>query len=409
MPLPRPLSPHPHPLPPMDAVLEPLAGRRIRAAVSSESDGDSSIGLYDDTPIVASPEPRPSSRDEDRPAGAVLRLVFSPEDGGMLIGKGGRHITRLKEATSASWFISGNSPDGVDRMVVLRGSAETIAQAARALATHIGEQSCLQLPTLRILFPSRSIGSILGPGGTRAEKMRADLGVSQLHIYRDPIPFTHERIVEVSGSPAALEAATEWLLRLPDLAQHQQATTQYMPVQNGLRQMILRDRQGTAASQSSPASSEAHSMYGLFPAASSGHGRKRSRSALSHDLYRPPVPSTSTDHKRPRRASDHGTKTRTRTSRRHSPSPPHSSSRRPPHTDHEEKLVVPDSVAGRLIGRNGSHLAGLKASSGARIELSPRTKTTADRIVTVAGSASRVSHACRLIRDSVQSFQDQDS
>ncbi|KAJ2791069.1 hypothetical protein GGI18_001392, partial [Coemansia linderi] len=72
----------------------------------------------------------------------------------------------------------------------------------------------------------------------------------------------------------------------------------------------------------------------------------------------------------------------------------------------EEKLVIPDSVAGRLIGRKGSYLLSLETQSGAQISLSPRVPNMTDRIVTVVGRVGEVSAACKLIKDSVQSFED---
>ncbi|KAJ2888277.1 hypothetical protein FB639_000749 [Coemansia asiatica] len=58
-----------------------------------------------------------------------LRLVFPSEDGGVLIGKNGRHINKLKETTTATWLISsGHAFD--DRIVTISGSVADIASVS---------------------------------------------------------------------------------------------------------------------------------------------------------------------------------------------------------------------------------------------------------------------------------------
>ncbi|KAJ2514658.1 hypothetical protein H4217_005631 [Coemansia sp. RSA 1939] len=71
----------------------------------------------------------------------------------------------------------------------------------------------------------------------------------------------------------------------------------------------------------------------------------------------------------------------------------------------ENKLVISDSIAGRLIGRNGSYLVTLQERSGARITLSPRVQDMPDRVVTVTGSHEQVDRANRLIKTSMRDFQ----
>ncbi|KAJ2285483.1 Poly(rC)-binding protein 2 [Coemansia sp. RSA 355] len=349
---------------------------------------------------------------------SMLRLIFTHEDGGVLIGKNGRHITKLKETTSASWFVS-RSSDGADRLVVLRGSIEELSNAVFALAQHLGEQadqsrlseSSTQFPTLRFLFPTKCIGSILGLGGANIAKIRADLDVSWLHVFHNAIPFSSERIVEVSGSEASLQAVTSWLLQttMPELVDLQQTSTVYCPTKNGLRQMQLQERQRASCDQHSR-----HTSSSVVQVDKERLSRKRSHSSLEVDSYRPTAVHRDADRKRPRRSSDNSS---TRSTKHHSPStrperyvhsPRHSytDSNRHVSSEQQEKLVVPDSIAGRLIGRSGNHLSSLKERSGAQIELSPRVPNMQDRVVTVSGRPSQVSSACKLIRDSIRSFED---
>ncbi|KAJ2852610.1 Poly(rC)-binding protein 3 [Coemansia brasiliensis] len=322
----------------------------------------------------------------------MLRLIFSHEDGGVLIGKNGRHIAKLKESTKASWFISRNTEDGADRLVVLRGSASELANAIYALAQHLSEQATdnrpddksVQLPTLHFLFPIKSIGSILGPGGANIAKKRADLDINWLHIFHDAIPFTSERIVETKGTPSALKAVTAWLIQttMPDLSILQQTAAPYCPVRNGLHKMLVQERQYASSDHRNPINRG---------------GRKRSLSSFEPDTYRPATDSSQDRNKRPRRSSDNSDER----SRRRMPTSQSSSK----HSNRKEKIVIPDTMAGRIIGRNGTHLALLREKSGARIELSPRVPSMQDRIVTISGHTKQVNDARKLVKDCIRKFE----
>ncbi|KAJ2077523.1 RNA binding protein, heterogenous nuclear RNP-K like protein [Coemansia sp. RSA 988] len=334
-----------------------------------------------DTPVASTPpmtavDYENDVFDEPDSQKVMLRLIFSHEDGGMLIGKNGRHITKLKESTSASWFITGNSPSNVDRIVVIRGTADEVSH-----------------------------------------KKRNELGITWLHAHQDSIPFTQERILEVSGPAAALKEAVAWLLctTISDLAIQQQTSTLYMPTRNGLQQMLQKERRPGTSDQASTykvSAGESDSSY-------THTGRKRSSSAFGTNTYRPASGDAHwpARNKRPRHASDstngrgRGTnhcECPTNPRRRSSPlllsSPSSNSEIKRDRDTRTEKLVIPDTIAGPLIGRNGSNLESLKERSGASIAISPRTHNMPDRIVTVTGKLKEVNCACKLIKSFMRSF-----
>ncbi|KAJ1992227.1 RNA binding protein, heterogenous nuclear RNP-K like protein [Coemansia spiralis] len=382
----------------------------------------------------------------------TVRLIFPSEDGGMLIGKDGRHINKLKHNTSATWTITRGNADQEDRIVTICGSLGHVAEAVYHLAEHINVQSRSNnkprdsesnVLLLRLLFPLKSIGPILGTGGSRIASMRAKPGITRLHIYQDTIPFTQERIVEVCGTTRALETAVRSMLRATksELNQLQKASILYQPVKNGLCQMILRENgQRASLFSSSPSSYRPHPKKHAqnSPPSSTDdtcENRKRSISMLDLDDVDSQVDDrSSSDQKRSRRMTDNG-EYRYKSSRSHhsarSPDrsaqlrkgessktsrsrPPSrhdrnssssSSDRRRSRDERKEKLVIPDSVAGRLIGRSGSYLASLQSRSGAQITLSPRVPEMQDRVVTVSGGSDEVDRACRLIKSSVRGFE----
>ncbi|KAJ2617616.1 RNA binding protein, heterogenous nuclear RNP-K like protein [Coemansia sp. RSA 1365] len=381
-----------------------------------------------DTPVASTPpmtavDSENATFDEATGQKVMLRLIFSYEDGGMLIGKNGRHITKLKEMTSASWFITGNNPNNVDRIVVIRGTADEVTHAIHALALHMNEQTkhSTRHPTLRFLFPTKSIGAIIGPNGSHVEKKRNELGIVWLHAHQNSIPFTQERILEISGPTAALKTTVAWLVctTISDLATLQQTSTLYMPTRNGLQQLLQKERR--------PATSEQNSAYRISAGESDSSyahtGRKRSSSAFGVDTYKP-TPNDAhltSKRKRPRYASD-GNNSRVHevdrskclmnSRRRSSPmlltsssssTSSNTGSRREKNA-HTEKIIIPDTIAGPLIGRSGSNLESLRERSGANISISPRVHNMPDRIVTVAGKLHEVSCACKLIKGFMRNF-----
>ncbi|KAJ1846863.1 Poly(rC)-binding protein 2 [Coemansia sp. RSA 2703] len=316
-----------------------------------------------------------------RSAPLALRIVFPSDIGGVLIGRSGRHINKLKQSTHATWHVStGGAKD--DRLVTLSGTPTTIAQAVRTLAEHIVDQtprsssssssrrshdhpgtpsSATTAPqpddmlTLNLLFPAKTIGQLLGPSGERLQHVRQLADVHRLHITRDPLPYTHERIVQVTATPDGLRAAAGALLQATDglLGAAQSAATLYRPVADGLRSFLRMDAETLR---------------------DGGKGRKRSRSTTERPAQR---------------ASDDGGKRRRTCKQR----------------EMTEKMVVADAAAGWLIGRNGRRIAEVVRRSGADVRLSPRVRGMADRVVTITGAPHRVSDARRRIERTVHAFE----
>ncbi|KAJ2335290.1 Poly(rC)-binding protein 4 [Coemansia sp. RSA 2681] len=376
----------------------------------------------------------------------LLRLLFLPEDGGMLIGKEGCHINKLKASTTATWSIAGSNTNSEDRVVVISSSTESVVHAVHALAEHMDQQQRLATInsgvsgatpalTLRLLFPASCIGLLIGPGGARISKLRADSKISHLHIYRDSIWNTDERVIEISGTRQALCSAVAQVLREtgPSLPKQQAVSVLYKPVHNGFRRLQSRERHSpsseTRTDSYRPSSardqhrSRSSSLLGLRGADSSRDApdRQRQKRRMSDNLdsdYKVSkrrvseaseagrTPEAPYRHDRARRASPPQLKRRSSTSTRSSYSTSSSGKGSPDERSKEEKLVIPDSIAGRLIGRKGSYLLSLETQSGAQITLSPRVQNMPDRVVTVVGRIDEVSIACRLIRNSVQNFED---
>ncbi|KAJ1926402.1 hypothetical protein EC988_010304, partial [Linderina pennispora] len=67
------------------------------------------------------------SRSRDRVVS--VRAVFPYEDGGIIIGLRGAHLTKLRRATQqVEWKISSETNDKQDRILVVKGSVRKVAE-----------------------------------------------------------------------------------------------------------------------------------------------------------------------------------------------------------------------------------------------------------------------------------------
>ncbi|KAJ2786962.1 hypothetical protein GGI15_001123, partial [Coemansia interrupta] len=285
--------------------------------------------------------------------------------------------------------------------------------AVRKLAEHIVDQtsrsnkkrdldSCPTAPTnaltLNMLFPMRATGIRMGSPGGQLNRLLHHASVLHITITKEPLPFTHERIVRVTGTPCGLQTATKAILQAAGdtLGKLQSEATLYRPVRYGLRNFLRRKWDA-----------------GREPA------RKRARSmADASDRQDRRTPDDRDDRddrgKRPRRMSDHSdARSASSGSRPWSAGSRSRESgweeRRHGRDDAVEKIVVSNEVAGWLIGRNGCRIAKVMRRSGADIRLSPRVMCMDDRIVTITGSPYKVKDARRLVERNIRAFESGDT
>jgi len=75
----------------------------------------------------------------------------------------------------------------------------------------------------------------------------------------------------------------------------------------------------------------------------------------------------------------------------------------PPHLVVTEKVIIPDTCSGVVIGKGGSIIKGIKARTETNISLAEPNEAK-DRVVTISGSAQGVAAAIALIRERVENY-----
>lgn len=168
-------------------------------------------------------------------AETVFRLLCPSEKTGCVIGKGGAVIRQIREETGARVRIEDPFPGCNDRVVIIMADAgprrrwegvvdseEELFPAQRALVRVFervargeegegGEQKDVQgLAACRLLTPSGHVGSVLGKGGKRVEKIRLESGAQIRVLPKEQVPHcavAGDELIQISGSFSAVKKA----------------------------------------------------------------------------------------------------------------------------------------------------------------------------------------------------------
>jgi len=82
---------------------------------------------------------------------------------------------------------------------------------------------------------------------------------------------------------------------------------------------------------------------------------------------------------------------------------PSYASQLPPHLLKTEKVIIPDTCSGVVIGKGGSIIKAIKARTETNISLADPNEAK-DRVVTISGSAQGVQAAIAMIRERVENY-----
>ncbi|KAJ1731417.1 RNA binding protein, heterogenous nuclear RNP-K like protein [Coemansia biformis] len=191
-----------------------------------------------------------------------IRCVFPYEDGGIIIGLRGAHLTKLREAVSGvEWRISNETNNRQDRILVVRGTVKRVSEAFCALAEHFISQGMhVDYPPqtrgrgtkevdtskpfvpIRLLFPHKSCGAIIGQKSETLINTRVDCAARRVYVYRERISESRERVVEVVGTPMAIYKVMMVLggQVARTLTSDQLESDPYVPERDGLRNFLCK-------------------------------------------------------------------------------------------------------------------------------------------------------------------------
>ncbi|KAJ2723829.1 RNA binding protein, heterogenous nuclear RNP-K like protein [Coemansia sp. Benny D115] len=189
-----------------------------------------------------------------------MRCVFPYEDGGIIIGLRGAHLTKLRKSVpSVDWRISNETNDKQDRILVVRGSVRDVAEAFKELAEHFISQGMhVDYPTqtrgrgskevdtskpfipIRLLMPHKTCGAIIGQRSETLINTRINCAARRVYVYRERISESRERVVEIVGTPRSIckvmEVLGDQVARTLTNDQHE--SDPYVPERDGLRKFL---------------------------------------------------------------------------------------------------------------------------------------------------------------------------
>lgn len=153
------------------------------------------------------------------PVDICVRLLMTNKMVGMVIGKGGDKIRRVRETSGCHITFSDNYPGVQDRVLMVTGPHDHAKAAMNNIIIQLEQDFVLSQATqisphtqgplnIRILVPQSQIGAVIGKGGATLESMRVQTGV-QIAAAAEALPHSTDRPVSVTGTGQGIVACIE--------------------------------------------------------------------------------------------------------------------------------------------------------------------------------------------------------
>jgi heterogeneous nuclear rnp K-like protein 2 len=154
----------------------------------------------------------------DAPSIITLRSLVTSKEAGAIIGKGGKNVADLREKTGVKAGVSKPVAGVHDRVLTVTGPVEGVtvayAMAAQTLVQNPSSPYSRSLSppppagvaNLRLLIPHQQMGSVIGRQGLKIKSIQESAKVRMV-ASKEMLPQSTERIVEIQGTPEAVQAA----------------------------------------------------------------------------------------------------------------------------------------------------------------------------------------------------------
>ncbi|KAK9464760.1 hypothetical protein V1512DRAFT_249806 [Lipomyces arxii] len=171
-------------------------------------------------------------------ASLTLRALVTSKEAGVIIGKGGKNVADLREATDVKAGVSKPVPGVHNRVLSVMGSLDGVSRAygmvSQALIDSPPPASVTSTiapghTSVRLLISHNHMGTIIGRQGLKIKAIQDECGVRMI-ASKDMLPNSTERIVEVQGSAEGVRLAV-WEIGkcLVEDAQRSVGTVLYNP------------------------------------------------------------------------------------------------------------------------------------------------------------------------------------
>uniref|UniRef100_A0A673WHD6 Poly(rC) binding protein 2 n=1 Tax=Salmo trutta TaxID=8032 RepID=A0A673WHD6_SALTR len=296
----------------------------------------------------------------------TIRLLMHGKEVGSIIGKKGESVKKMREESGARINISeGNCPE---RIITLAGPTTAIFKAFSMIIEKLEEDISSSMTnstatskppvTLRIVVPASQCGSLIGKGGCKIKEIRESTG-AQVQVAGDMLPNSTERAITIAGTPQSIIECVKQICVVMLESPPKGVTIPYRPKPSGSPVIFAGGQAYAVQGQHAIPQPDLTKLHQLamqqspFPMGPNNPGFQGGMDASAQT------------------------------------------------SSHE--MTIPNDLIGCIIGRQGSKINEIRQMSGAQIKIANPVEGSADRQVTITGSAASISLAEYLINASVES------
>ncbi|KAI8641914.1 hypothetical protein BD408DRAFT_417327 [Parasitella parasitica] len=178
---------------------------------------------------------------QEDPAETIpIRSLVGTKDAGVIIGRGGKNVSDIRESSNARVTISDIIPGAYERILTVTGPIAAVAKAYALVGEKIISEHAQpeesnafgdQTIVIKLLVPDSKMGTLIGKGGVVIKAIQDDSG-ARLNASEEPLPMSTERTVSVQGTPSAVEQAVSRIAKI--LLEHSDRPSsnfvQYRPI-----------------------------------------------------------------------------------------------------------------------------------------------------------------------------------
>ncbi|KAK9895862.1 hypothetical protein P389DRAFT_71088 [Cystobasidium minutum MCA 4210] len=153
----------------------------------------------------------------------TLRALVTSKEAGIIIGKGGKNVADLREATGVKAGVSKVVQGVPERVLAVTGTLESVTKAYSAILANIAENPSAQNSNvaggisapihLRILVANPVMGSIIGKAGATIQGLQAKHNAKIVTV-KEMLPGSTERIVSVEGDLESVDSTLQELAKI---------------------------------------------------------------------------------------------------------------------------------------------------------------------------------------------------
>lgn len=187
-----------------------------------------------------------SEQADDQEPTVSIKLLFSNQAAGILIGRGGETIRSFQETSGAMVKLAPHNelfPGTVERVALVRGTYDQVVSALTLMWNHLGESTTemdefvvvddadSEEAVAKLLIPSTLAGLVIGKSGENIRDMRETYNVRLQMSSRDEGLVTVERILRIRAPLEGLMQCIEAVLSIfadnAELATYVNPSTHY--------------------------------------------------------------------------------------------------------------------------------------------------------------------------------------